>query len=809
MDRDVSRRLVLGGLVGAGVAGGFLSPAESYLDRFAPLSGSVWGSARASRPRTVQSPHGSATVRYDDEGVPHVSADDEAALYFAVGHTQATDRLFQMDLQRRLLSGELSAVVGDVTLESDRFHRKLAFREAADATADHLAETPVGPVLDAYTDGVNAAIENERLPLEFQLLEYEPDPWTPTDSALVEKLIAWQLTGSFRTLRLELIRERLGETLSADRAEELFPARLDHDAPIIRDHHDAGEFEVDGTATEELQRVSDERPDAVDPSFVDWLGRFEPPEGLGSNSWVVGPDLAGGDAPIVANDPHLALQAPPVWYEMHIDGPTHRSRGVTFPGAPVIVIGENGHGAWGFTNAGADVIDFYRYDHDGETYAYGDERREFEVDRQEIEVDGGDNEEIEVKRTVHGPFIEENEQEVGVAWTGHTATETVVALYEFSHSEGIEDVGAAVERFESPTQNLVYADRDGNTLYHMTGRIPIRRVDGQPVRGDRIFDGSAREGEWEGFEPFGRSTWEGFVPISSNPHVVNPEYLATANQRIVDDDQLGYYLAASYASPYRGQRIYELLDDRVASGEPLDLEFLQSVRRDTCDGRAAALVDPLVEAVRNWDGEADEADEDLDDVADLLADWDYRMTADSRAALVFDRWFEHYREEVLGEAFEEADLDESYYPSDAPLVDLPPDSAWFEPGGRARAMGRALRSAVEELDEAGHEVYGDVNHTGHLAHPLELDALGYPAYPRGGSGQTVRNFNWRGPWGGSWEMQADLDGDLLSILPGGNSGRYFSPHYDDQLQRWADAEYRQLSREVEGEVTTEFVEGDG
>jgi len=814
MDRETTRRAVLGGIVGAGVAGGLLSPASQYLEQFAPLSGSVWGAARTSRQGVVESPYGPAQLRYDDEGVAGVSADAEPALYYAVGYAQGADRLFQMDLQRRLFRGQLSAVVGDVTLDSDRFHRQMAFAEAAEVTAEHVRESEIGPLLAAYRDGVNDAMDHEELPLECRLLGYEPDPWTVADSALIEKLIAWQLTGSFRTLRRALVREEFG----AEMADQLFPARVDHDTPIIREGQGPERFGAGlspqaggdgGSGNDGGGNGASSSVEPVGGPLLARLSRFEPRSELGSNSWVIGPEHTDGDAPILSNDPHLSLQAPPTWYEMQVDGPAHRARGVAFPGSPFVVIGENDHGAWGFTNAGADVIDFYCYDHDGETYAYGDERRKFEVDRQEIEVDGGDNEEIEVKRTVHGPFIEENEQEVGVAWTGHTATETVVALYEFSHSEGIEDVGAAVERFESPTQNLVYADRDGNTLYHMTGRIPIRRVDGQPVRGDRIFDGSAHEGEWEGFEPFGRSTWEGFVPISSNPHVVNPEYLATANQRIVDDDQLGYYLAASYASPYRGQRIYELLDDRVASGEPLDLEFLQSVRRDTCDGRAAALVDPLVEAVRNWDGEADEADEDLDDVADLLADWDYRMTADSRAALVFDRWFEHYREEVLGEAFEEADLEESYYPSDAPLVDLPPDSAWFEPGGRARAMRRALRSAVEELDEAGHEVYGDVNHTGHLAHPLELDALGYPAYPRGGSGQTVRNFNWRGPWGGSWEMQADLDGDLLSILPGGNSGRYFSPHYDDQLQRWADAEYRQLSREVEGEVTTEFVEGDG
>ena len=816
MDRELSRRAVLGALVGAGVGGAYLSPASGPLEQFAPLSGSVWQSARASRQDTVESPYGPAEVRVDDDGVPHVSAADEQALYFAVGYTQATDRLFQMDLQRRLYRGELSAVVGEVTLESDRFHRQLGFREAAEATADHIDGTVVASAIDAFADGVNAAIEAETLPLEFQLLEYEPAPWTRADTTLIEKLIAWELTGSFRTLRLELVRERLGDLLSDEQSEqlvdELFPARFDHDAPIIRERHDAGEFRVDSGSEPETSRTPQhDRTSAPEKSLVDWLSQFESPPGVGSNSWVIGTEHTAGEAPIVANDPHLALQAPPTWYEIHLDGPDHRARGVTFPGTPFVVIGENDHGAWGFTNAGADVIDFYRYDHDGERYTYGELEREFETETQVVSVADGEDEEIDVKRSVHGPVIEESDQTVGVAWTGHTATETTRSLYELSHSEGLDDALDAVWRFDSPTQNLVYADRDGNTLYYMTGRVPLRKVGDEYVDGDRIFDGSAREGEWEGFEPFGESTWEGFVPLSANPHVVNPDYLSTANQQIIPDDQLEYYLSAGYASPYRGERISDLLDERIDGGDPVDLDFLREVGRDTFDGRAAALVDPLIEAVAPDIRERyeDSAVRDrLSEAVDHLADWDYHMDADSRAALIFDRWFETYREELLGETFEEAGLDEGYYPADAAIVQLAPDSRWFGTRGRARVMRQALETTVTELEEEGHEVYGDVNHTGHIAHPLGLDALGYPTYPRGGTGNTVWNYRRGGPWGGSWEMQADLDGDLLGMLPGGNSGNYFSEHYHDQLEQWASGEYRTLSRDVEGALEIEFVEGD-
>lgn len=790
-----SRRAVLAAAVGGGVAGGFLTGANWYLDTFAPLSGEAWRSARAGRQSTVESPYGEAELRYDEDGVPGISADDERALYFAVGYAQGTDRLFQLDLQRRLFSGRLSEVVGEQTVDSDIFHRQLYFREAAQATAEHLRETADDTFLeaaDAFAEGVSEAIERESLPLEFHLLEYEPEPWTLTDTLLIEKIIAWGLTGSFRTLRKALIREEFGETL----AEQLYPTRFDDVTPIIRNHHDAGPFGEDLEAGE---------PDGmtVSKELVEWLAQFEPADTLGSNSWLVDAELAAGDAPLLSNDPHLQLQAPPIWYEMHVDGPNHRVRGVTFPGVPFVVIGENDHGAWGFTNANADVINFYTYEEDesGDEYRYGDEYREYDTETVDIEVAGGSTETIERKRTVHGPVIEEADQEVAVAWTGMAATETSIAVYELTHSEDVDDALAAIEKFEVPTQNVLYADRDGGTLYKMSGRIPLRMTDGEPTRGDVIFDGSEPEGEWPGFQPFERPTWEGFVPFEANPGVENPSYIATANQQIVPDEDLGYYLAAGYSSPYRGERIYELLDRRIEAGEAIDLDTVAEIGRDTFDGRAEALVEPIVAAARASEEDA------LQDAADRLTAWDYRMEAGSEAALLFQVWTNEYRDAIFETPFDEVDIGEELYPADGAIERLPPDSGWFGPGGRAQVMRRALRAALATIDDEGYETYGDLANTGVIEHPLGLDFLGYPAYSRGGTGDTVWNFSHRGPWGGGWAMHVDLDGEYRGLLAGGNSGRYFSTHYDDQIERWAKSDFRTLSRNIEGELVTTFEEG--
>ena len=786
MDSGLTRRALVGAILAGGVGASVFTPVRGYLERFAPLSGSAWDATDQPDSRTIGSPYGTAEVRYDDYGVPNVTGESEEAVYFAVGYAQARDRAFQMDLQRRLMAGELAAVVGSAAVDSDEFRTKMDFTGAAQVTWDSLADSRAGELTEAYTAGVNEIMANDPSALEFSLLEYEPDPWRPVDTILMQKQIAWTLTGSFRALRTALVADRLGEEV----AEELYPSRLDHESPIIRDG------QRDQASQQRTASGRGSSRHTVDPGLVDWLSEFESPSGIGSNSWVVAGEHTASGAPIVANDPHLSLMAPPVWYEMNLSTPETSVRGVTFPGVPFVVIGENDAGAWGFTNTGADVIDFYRYDtRDGE-YRYEDEWRAFETEQRTIEVDGGENRQVTVRKTLHGPVIEREGERVGVAWTGHTAESTPQAVYEYSRSEGLDDVVEATEDFDVPTQNLVYADRDGNTLYYVTGRIPIRTTDGEVVPGDRIFDGSAGEGEWDGFTPFGTSSWEGFVPFEEKPHVTNPDYIGTANQRIVNDPE--HYIAEAYSDPYRGIRIYDRLDRRVRSDDPIDPQFMKDLQDDTLDLRAAALVPLLVEAARAADDMAE-----IGRYVDALDDWDHRMERDSLAALVFTRWVDEYRERVFGPAFGEHDLGSSYYPKDWVLGHLDPDGRWFEEPSRAEVMLDALDTAIGEIEEADYDTYGEYNTTEAMDHPLGLDYLGYPALPTDGSSETVNNYAVENPTGSSWRMVCPMDGSSSAVIPGGNSGSHFSAHYD-QLELWADTEYKSMSREIRGESTLTF-----
>ena len=805
MARQSTRRAVLAALLGGGVAAGLGTDAGGYLDRFAPFSGSVWDTLDEELPASVDSPYGTATLRYDDAGVPHIEAENEAALYFAVGYAQGADRLFQMDLQRRQLRGQLSAVVGEATLSSDRFHRQLDFAGAAAATWAAAEGTETGDLLEAYCEGVNRHLDGS-LPPEFDLLEFEPAPWTPEDVLLGEKQISWGLTGSFRTLRRETLAAAAGEDIT----ETLLPHRLDHDAAIL--NHEPGETDLAASGDSTTQLSEPDRPaQATHPDLEGWLAGFERGPGIGSNSWVVSGEHTDSGAPIMANDPHLTLMAPPVWYEMNLETPEYSVRGVTFPGVPMVIIGENHAGAWGFTNAGADVIDFYDYEtRDGE-YRYEGEWREFETRTETIEVAGADDREVQFRKTVHGPMLsaaadgDELRTEVGVAWTGFTATRTLQAVRDIARSDGLEAFEAALRRFDLPTQNCVYADREGNTLYRVTGKVPIRRTDGEPVAGTRVFDGSAGEGEWEGYTPYDDSSWEagGFIPFEEMPTERNPAYLGTANQRVVDDADYPHYFAEAYSDPFRGIRLWNRLDERIASDDPVTPEWMRDLQRDAVDLRAALFVPALLEARETVEDELGAAG---GEALDALGDWSFEMRPDSRAALVFERFLTHYRDTVVHDRLADLLPDDrdpsSYDGGDWVLLGLSPDSEWF-PDGRDAAIATALDATLSELDDEGWETYGDYNVTT-IDHPFDQEWLNYPRYPTAGSAATLNNFRKESSAGSSWRQVCPMDGDSQAILPGGNDGAPFSEHYDDQLRRWADGQFKPMSLAQAGELAVEF-----
>jgi penicillin amidase len=829
-------------LVTAAVGGG------SFLTLSAPASGEAWGPAYGANggsvagtaadltgPREVTNPYGQATVRYDADGVPHIEASNQRALAFAVGYVQARDRLFQMDLQRRLMEGNLSAAFGSRALESDRFHRRMGFDEAANASWRRIQGTEAADGVRAYTAGVNRFIRTRPTPFEFRANDYEPTRWTPEDTLIVGKLIAWDLTGDFSDLEQRSIRRAFPDRREA--VAELYPDQLDHDDAIVDGAVPAPEAAASASASRQTsasatgQADADRRGAGPAPSLVDGVdaeGRqgltelyeslrpYESEPGLGSNSWVVGGEFTADGKPIVANDPHLSLTVPPVWYEQHLEVRGEDGlnvRGVAFPGVPTVVIGANEEIAWGFTNVGADQVDLYRYDRPSEnTYRYEGETREFQTHNETIPVKDGRDRTVRIRRTVHGPFLSRETPRgrvgVGVSWVGLGDTRESLAIFRLNGAESLDEVRGVMRRFDSPTQNVVAADiEDGGTYFRITGRYPVRQVGNRSVDGDRVFNGSAGRMEWPGFEPYGRTNWSAFHDYDTVPELQDPGYVGTANQRTMDDPP--FYIAHSprYADPYRGERIYELLDERAASDRPITPEYVKRVQRDVHSEAAEDFVPIIQDARGRMNPEARAA-------ADDLADWDHNMTADSRPALVYALWLDHYRNATFGDEFRSRGLDESYFPKDYTLGQLSADSRWFDDvqterrESRAAIAARALEQALAEADSEGWETYGDYNRLD-LDHPFPLAFLDYPERGMDGSPYTVNNFRAQRSTqaGSSWRMVVAA-GESYGVIPGGQSANPYSPHYHSQLDEWAAGEYKPMPRESSGGRELVFVLND-
>jgi penicillin amidase len=493
---------------------------------------------------------------------------------------------------------------------------------------------------------------------------------------------------------------------------------------------------------------------------------------------------------------------------MHVETAGMNARGVSFPGLPFVVIGQTESVSWGFTNVGADQTDLYTFARPtDDTYVYDNETLAVDRETETIEVADGQDVTVEVAKTVKGPLLERGGREVAVSWLGLTGTREARAVYELNHATDLDDVRSAMRRFDTPTQNLVAADRDGGTLFRLTGKYPYRYTDGERVAGDRPFNATEGEGEWRGWEPYGRTDWNatgGFVPYGEVPHVENPDVLATANQRTTDDP--GFYLAYSerFADPYRGERIYDRLEARVASDAPVTAAFTKEVQRDVRSLAADGYVPDILDAR----GEMSPA---VRSEADRLAEWDRNLTRDSRAALLYALFREEVRNATLYDEFHPRGLDAGYYPHHHAIQELPADSEWFddertpERETRTDVYATAFARAVERADAEGWETYGDYNVVD-LDHQFPVAFLDYPELPADGGPFTVSNVRVESTAGSSWRMVVAGD-ESYGVLPGGQSGNPYSPHYDDQLDAWANGRYHPIPTNAAGPVVLRFVGG--
>lgn len=542
----------------------------------------------------------------DRHAVPHIYAESDADAAFALGLAHAQDRLWQMEMFRRVVQGRLAEVFGSAALPADRVVRTLDLHGRAASSLDALSPEVV-VTIEAYAAGVNAylAARDRPLPPEFQILWHEPEPWRPADSVALVKLLGAGLSGNAFA---EILRTRMLEKLD-DEALRTFDPPYPADAkPAVRDM--AGLYRTLG-----LERILAAVPDTGPPGA--------------SNNWVTDGTWTRSGKPLLANDPHLGMMAPSIWYAAHTETAGESVIGVTIPGIPAIILGRNDHIAWGFTNTGPDTQDLVieRVDPaDPSRYLTPGGSAAFATRTEILRVRFGDDETLTVRETRNGPVLDTLDGEiddilqdghvVALRWTALSDADTTVeAGFRFTKARSVQEFDEAARLHVTPMQSMVVADTAGNIGMIAPARVPVRTPDHEtggllPAAGWKPENG-----------------WTGFVPHEGLPRIVNPAhgYIATANNRIIPPD-FPYYISSSWDPPYRAIRIEQLIEARrdhdVASFEAMLADNLSLFAVDMLPFLLA--VEPETQEMRA--------------ALDLLARWDGRMEKVLPQPLIFHAW---------------------------------------------------------------------------------------------------------------------------------------------------------------------------
>jgi penicillin G amidase len=787
---------------------------------------------RRSFPKTsgeFQLPSLSAPVEIyrDTLGIPYIYASNTYDLFFAQGFVHAQDRFWQMDFWRHVGSGRLSEMFGESQVETDQFLRTLGWARVAAQEIDQMDPESYA-ILQAYADGVNAYLaqgQGSALSLEYAVLGlinsgYRPEPWQVLNTLTYAKMMAWDLGGNMDG---EITRAILAQTFTAEQMQDFY-APYPEDHPVIVSGFQPNAMN-EGSTTD-ISGLPQLYPMLVSilhksQSLRDLLGSAS--EGLGSNSWVISGALTGTGMPILADDPHLGIQMPSIWYENGLHC-TPKSKdcpfevvGFSFASAPGVVIGHNEAIAWGVTNLGPDVQDLYvekinpvnpyQYQVNGQWV-------DMEVVQETILVAGGDPIPLEVRYTRHGPIIsgvygrlEDFTEKVGLTaegevyalalrWTALEPSNTFRSILKYNQAQNWDEFREAMTDFEVPSQNFVYADIQGNIGYQAPGKIPIR------ANGDGSLPVPGWTDEYE---------WVGFIPFDELPYAFNPPegYIVTANNAVIDLDY-PYFISKDWDRGYRAQRIVEMIEER---SEPFDLAYIQVMHGDNKSLNAAALVPVLLEVPLD--------EPRLQEVLQIFQGWDYQTHMDSASAALFEVFWKHLLELGFNDDFPEdypATGGSVWFLLAERLIDQP-QSAWWdhqetlEVETRDDIFYQAFASAVVELEslqgkDASKWNWGDlhtvtfVNQTLGRSGPSVVKALfNRGPFRTSGSYSVVNNTGWIASTGSyevrvvpSLRMIVDLSdlSNSISTNTTGQSGHAYHPNYINLADEWRTIQYHPM-----------------
>nr|WP_202881549.1 penicillin acylase family protein [Pedococcus badiiscoriae] len=832
---------------------------------------------------------GKVSVIRDDHGIPQIYADSADDLFKAEGFVHAQDRFFEMDLRRHITAGRLSELVGKGGLKTDVVIRTLGWRRVAEAELPTL-KPETRRYLQAYADGVNAYIHRQGNPssmsLEYVVLgqkvtDYRVEDWTPADSLAWLKAMAWDLRGDYSA---ELMRARLAGSMPIAQINELYPAYpYGTNKPILSPQDwSPGATSGDGAAAS-----SSSSPATANSAVPTMLGRptqakvatrparskvatrpaapvagtpgelaaetgnaaqsayavvqralaavpvtLGRGDGIGSNSWVVSGSRTSTGKPLLANDPHLGVSIPGIWYQVGLHCRSVSGScpfdvaGYSFSGLPGVVIGHNQSVAWGFTNLGPDVSDFFLEQVRGNTYLRDGKQVPLTTRTETIKIGGGGQQTITVRSTVHGPILSDalepvekagesppvngrpspGTYEVALQWTGLEVSQTADAIFGLDTAQNFAQFRTAAQQFAVPAQNLLYADTAGNIGYQAPGRIPVRSRYMDSAPGFWIRPGWVSSWDWQGYVPFG-----------SMPHAYNPPegFIVAANQAVTESQTP--FLTTEWDYGFRSQRIRSLLEKNTK----VTPATMSAIQGDTRSQFAPTLVKALLKVDLGRDDFTKQAQ-------DLLRGWDYTNPVGSSDSGAAAAYYNAVWSSLLNLTFDDelpkdlrADGGGQWMQAVSVLL-TKPRSAWWDdkrtPGvteSESEILRKALVDARLQLTKQlgkdphdwqwgklhqltlTHQVLGGADVPGIVSMlfnrgPMDMpggsaivDANGWDASVGLDGGDTSKAFDV--DWAPSMRMVVDL-GNLDKshwVNQTGNSGHAFAPHYNDQSQAWA------------------------
>ena len=725
----------------------------------------------------------------DDYGVPHILANNEEDLFFTMGFVTAQDRLWQMDISRRIATGKLSEIYGEKTLETDKLFRTIGLYRTAEKISKRLSPESYD-VLRKYASGVNAFIiaNKDNLPLEFTILNYKPQLWKIEDSIACQRLLAWGLALG---RHYDLIFGSLIEKLGLKKVSEIFPEYSASDPQIIL------------TAGTQFSKLHD-RLFNLPHIIKNWI-----PEYPASNCWVISGEKSNTGKPLLANDPHLKLTLPSMLYEAHLVAPFINVYGVLIPGMVGVISGHNTTIAWGSTNMMVDDMDFFVEQVDSNLYSFKYKWFKMDTSIEIIHLKEQPPETLIVRSTKNGPIISDalpvlknSNQAVSMKWTGHEPSDETLTYYRIMKAGNWGQFKAGIKHYKVPGQNFVYADTLGNIGYWGSAAIPIRK------RGT----GEIPQPGWND-----RYQWIEYVPFEELPHVFNPpqQYIVTANNKI--DESCPHFISNYWEPPYRASRIIELLSPK----DKLGIKDFKKMQFDRYSKHAEFILPIVVQAMPD----SLTNNNLLNYFYDSIRYWDFTLTPEKTEPAIFNQFFSFFIANIFKD-----EMGDTLYKQFIYLPALPiratdrllsiNGSKWFDDVSTPqiedknsiilKSLDQTYNYLVQNRGKYVDEWRWGKLHQVSFEHqvgkqkPLNI-IWGIGRFPIGGGNCTINlgEYLFTNPFtsiiGPATRRIADLAdvNNSLSVITPGQSGQPLNKHYKDQVQLWIEGKYHSTTLSVE------------